>query len=539
MRVDYQHANITAGNESTVLRFTAADGTHACILVDSGDDVDLGSLLEDDEYLNAVLLTHSHIDHYRSLARNVRHSAPIYTSKATATILEHALPEAEQDNDLGDVSVALEALEPIDEWTSILNGLEVRPVSVGHTPGGSGFVIRFDDENTGGSVPDGEQHILVTGDFTTRPCAGFPGLGTSYPFDVDCLLLNVPTNDSYSTALNESLRTVLERAYTGSRVVVAASSLTGLHYATLLGRSTAALDLDLPIRLVGQAAKLYTALDYDVPGVQPTPVFDRPDAVLERGGITIAGPETPTTGSTERLLRAIADDPAAAFVQLTAGSGNSGSDTRCTTHSFRLSNHPSLETIDDVVRSTAPRAVVVKHATGATLNRFQRRFDRCFVWGTNDADVHRLYENGTWQAPGWITESAATRIRRRRWEAVRERPLGGPTRLSTERQQSIDLEAEGVDLEALEEPFSRDISESYARAVSEPESDGQDERSLEDELLARLESIETKLDASEETVTARVLSDGRDGQFLHLLDPAAIDAGDVVEITIKSRSLEQ
>lgn len=111
MRVSFQNANLRGGNESTLLRFTDGD-TGAVLLVDSGAGVDLDSTLAAGEYLNGILLTHAHIDHYRTLGKNVRHNAPIYTSPATAAVLERALPEAQQDNDLGDVDAVLAALEP-------------------------------------------------------------------------------------------------------------------------------------------------------------------------------------------------------------------------------------------------------------------------------------------------------------------------------------------------------------------------------------------------------------------------------------------
>ena len=553
MRVTYQHANIRGGNESTLLRFTTADGTRACLLVDAGAGVDLDSLLGEDEYLNAILLTHPHIDHYRTLARNVRHNAPIYATAATATVLERALPEAQRDNDLGDVPAALDALEPIDEWTSILNDLEVRPIPAGHTAGGAGFTIRFHVGTATDDPLHGEQHILVSGDFTTRPCAGFPGLPTSYPFDVDCLLLNVSTNDSYPSALNESLQVCLERAYAGSRVVVAASSLTGVHYATLLGHCTATLDREVPIRLVGQGAKLYDALEYDAPGVDAVTVFEQPDDVLADGGVTIAGPESPTTGGTRRLFQAIGDDPGAAFVQLAADEADR-SNVRCTTRSFPLANHPTPETIADVVRTVAPKELVVKHARGSTLNRYQRRFDRCFTWGTNDSDRHCLYADGEWQIPDWIADSTADRIRRRRWKTIRERPIDADASLPPCRRQSIDLEAEGVDLDALEEAFSGTVADPYtdtgARSErddsddgdpvdAEPEPEQRPERSFEDDVLSRLAAIESRLEPPAETVRARVLSDGANEQVLRLLDRTDLEAGDVVEISIERRSSDR
>ncbi len=553
MRVSYQHANVHSGNESTLLRFTTAEGTRACVLVDAGTGVDVDSLLADDEYLNAILLTHAHIDHYRMLAKNVRHNAPIYASPATATVLEQALPEARKDNDVGTVSDALDALEPIDDWTSILASLEVRPVSAGHTPGAAGFVLRFRDANAADGLVNGEQHLLATGDFTTRPCAGFPGLATAYPFEIDAVLLNVSTDDSYATALNDSLRTVLEHAYAGSRVVVATSSLTGVHYATLVGRVTAALDRDLPLTLVGQAAKLYEALGLDVPGVETERVFERPTAVLEQGGVTIAGPETPTRGSASHLLNAIEDDPAAVFVQLATGDTEAVSDVRCTTAAVELRNHPSLETIDDLVRDLVPKQVVVKHARGDTLNRFQRRFDHCFTWGTNDEDIHRLYEAGEWLAPGWIAESTATRIRTRQWEAVQTRSIDADVAVPAVQRRSVDLGAEGVDLEPLESAFARGSADPYAASATEaasptqpaPETDTSNDadESIEAELLDRLETIESKLDraANEEgeTVRARVLTAGDGEQFLRLVDQADLDAGAVVEITISASDSRQ
>ncbi|WP_226006700.1 MBL fold metallo-hydrolase [Natrinema salinisoli] len=564
MRASYQNANIHGGNESTLLRFTTEDGTQACILVDAGDGVDLDSLLADDEYLTAVLLTHAHIDHYRTLARNVRHSAPIYATPATATVLEHALPEARKDNDLGDVSAALDALEPIDDWTSILHDLEVRPVSAGHTPGGAGFVIRFYDEDGGNELLNGERHVLITGDFTTRPCAGFPGLESNYPFDIDTVFLNVSTDDSYTTALNDSIQTILERAYAGSRVVVATSSLTGVQYATLLGHVTAALDRDLPITLVGQAAKLHNGLELDIPGIDTREVFDRPAAVLESGRVTICGPDTPTRGSASRLLGAIEDDPAGVFLQIATGSAETVSNVRCTTRYVELRNHPSAETIDEFVRDLAPRHVVVKHARGETLKRFQRRFDHCFTWGTNDEEIHRFYRDGEWLAPGWIAETTARQIRTSRRDLVQDRPFDADGTLPPVRRGPVDLDAEGIDLDPLENAFSSASKDPYAAsdtdatpadieatatpadtdvetaaadpAVNRGGRDG--DGSVEAELLGRLEDIEAKLDSSEETVRARVLTDGDSEQFLRLLERANVDAGDVVEITISRPGTE-
>jgi putative mRNA 3-end processing factor len=103
------------------------------------------------------------------------------------------------------------------------------------------------------------------------------------------------------------------------------------------------------------------------------------------------------------LFGAIEDDPSAVFVQLTTGGIESVSGGSCTTHAFEVINHPTLETLDETVAELAPQHVVIKHATDGELNRFQKRYDKCFTWGTNDSHEHTIYKEGKWTAPGWLT----------------------------------------------------------------------------------------------------------------------------------------
>ncbi|WP_206538530.1 hypothetical protein [Natrialba magadii] len=51
-----------------------------------------------------------------------------------------------------------------------------------------------------------------------------------------------------------------------------------------------------------------------------------------------------------------------------------------------------------------------------------------------------------------------------------------------------------------------------------------------------LDAIDAKLECSKETVRARVLSGGERDRFLHLLDPAALEPGEIIEITGKTAS---
>lgn len=563
MHVSFQNTNVHSGNESTVLRFRMDDGTTACVLIDAGNGVDIDELLDDDEYLNAILLTHGHIDHYRTLGENVRHNAPIYTSPATASIVELALPEAQKNNDIHAVSTALDALEPINDWTSILPSLDVRPIPVGHTPGAVGFLFRFhDDTRDAAEFEDGAQYLLATGDFTTRSCAGYSGLETTLPIDIDAVLLNAATNEEYTTALNESIHTILEHGFAGSRVVVATSALTGVHYATLLGALTDELDRTLPIRLVGQAAKVWDALEFEASSVESHAVFSDVTEVLDSGTVTICGPEDPTLGSANRLLTAIADDPAAVFVQLTTGGTDAVSGVSCTSHSFELINHPTTDTLDETVRRLAPKHVVLKHATGNDLKRLQKRYNKSFMWGATDTREHTLYDDGVWVAPEWLSETAVQKIRMKQWQAVNEKPISRQSSLPPLGRTTVDLGAEGITVDDLVEQFSPQpilaghdaqspkvvrSAEAQLQAKAsgatrkETETtlvtDNSVEESFESTVLARLDAIESKLEHETETVQARVLS-GDGETFLQVLDDVDFAPGQVVELQIHRSTAE-
>ncbi|WP_049896608.1 MBL fold metallo-hydrolase [Natrialba chahannaoensis] len=541
MRVSYQNANPKQGNESTLLRFTDGE-THACILIDSGGGVDLDRLLGPDEYLNAILLTHAHIDHYRTLGKNVRHSAPIYTSPATAAVLEQSLPEAQKDNDLGNVTAALEAVEPIDGWVSLLDSLDVRPVPAGHTPGGAGFLLRFRDGSGSGATDSTlqptDQHILVTGDFTTQPCAGYPPLARSYPFDIDAVFLNVPTSDDTVETRNKAVRTILERAYGGSRVVLATSSLTGVQYAVLLAQIATDLDRQLPITLVGQTARVYDALALDIPGIETREVFDQASTVLDHGAITIGGPDDPTTGSAKRLLIEIHDEPADVFVQLTAGSADAVSNANCTTHYFEVSNHPSVDVIDDLVRGLAPKQVIVKHANRYGLRTFQRRYDRCFTWGVDDRNEHVLYEDNEWNAPEWIGEVTARRIRQKQWNAQQTHSFSTPANELSIGRTRVDLQAEGIDVEAIESMFAFPISNPYDEGATGSASQTEHEPNAGEPAAGTREHDTSSGDEATKAIPARVLGDGDGETVLHLLEQTELRPGQVIDISIPDQRIE-
>jgi putative mRNA 3-end processing factor len=577
MEFRYQNVNVTDGNESALLHFETADGRDAHVLLDAGSGVDIDQHLGQEEYLNAICLTHAHIDHYRSLGHNLKHSASIYTSPDTADILERALPAAAQHNTMGDTDAVREALTPIEDWTSILDTVDARPVPAGHAPGATGFLFRFRDETLEGELSPTTKYVLATGDFTIRPCAGYPGLATSFPNEVDALILNVATEDSFEEHLNDALETVLERAYAGSRVVVAAGALTGVHVATLLGTLVDRIGRQLTIRLVGQAAKHYDQLGYDVANVETVQTFSSPEDVLDAGTVTIGGPDTAATGSTERLLAAVGDDPGAAFIQLTADESDAVSTATCTTYQRPVMNHPSEEELVGLVDALIPQHVVVKHTAGTRLNHFQREFEKCFTWGTDDEHRHQLYADGEWEPPGWVSDNTVDRITSAHLAAKREASLEMGESFGSLTHGDIDLVAEGVDVDrftdefngiekppdpkpetmtaeatnggtavaemSTEKPESSGTSSECSSAEAKTETETVDTLTPDDTILARLDAIESRLDAveteieteTESAVTARVLSGGPGETFLRILDESDLEPGEIVEIQI-SRS---
>lgn len=551
MKFSYQVANPRTGGESYLLRFQGAiNGQTACVLVDSGRGVDLDSLLGEDEYLTAVLLTHAHLDHYISLSETLRHGAPVYVSEPTANVLENVLTEGEKNYDIGDSSDVLDSLSPVSDWTSLLSGVDVRAVPAGHVPGGAGFVFRFRDDEE-------YNHVFVTGDFTTRSAGGYPGLPTTFPADVDVLITNGTTRDTFEETLTDATATALRRAEAGSTVLLTASGLTGVSTAYRLGHLSDQLDCAVPVTLVGQAAKLYTDLGYDVPNVETVPVFDGVSGLLQRGAITIAGPEIPVEGSSRTLFSAVKDDAAATLVQLTGGATNPVESASCTVYDYELVNHPTLDTVDTVVAELDPIQIVVGHGTRRQLNRYRGRYDDGFVWLGATDDENVLYDDGRWLAPPWLDEAAADAIRRQDWRenGVRtgtsnakdwddvpavERSDESPPKLSTEGLRIDDLEAQFQSPTMTGESSpSADGDQSGGKpddsedtTDSEPAQEPLDDE-FRAELLGRLDDIESAVSDSDSRISARVVDAGDGVTLLRVLDAdTEFEHGEELELLV-------
>lgn len=450
MDISYEHANPRQGNESFLIRIGEEHTEMTpCLLVDAGDGVDTDVLLDDDEYLAAILLTHAHLDHYHSLGEAHRDGAPVLTSVGTASILEDVLTEGATQYGLSNTEEVLNRVEAISEWHNVLGEtLRVRPVPVGHAPGACGFLIRTIDG-------DDQVTMLATGDFTQRDAAGYRGFDAEAHADVDILFLTAATTAAFEENLTDIVATISERTNAGSRTLCTASGLTGVHLATLLAGVDEELEIDVPVILAGQVAKLYTALDYEYDRVKTVPEFASPDACFDHGAVTIAGPEVPVEGSSARLFDAIADDPSGSVVQVQGGNTDAatGSDFAGTISSHRFSNHPSEAVLDDVVETISPTHVVVTHQRGKSLERYKDKWNS-FSWATGSRGREILYRDGVYVAPPWVSEYVERQVRNRTGQFDAERAdaalLNAVDATPAAHQcGGIDLGQEGVDIEVL------------------------------------------------------------------------------------------
>ncbi len=541
MHISYQHANPFTGRESAVIRIEGLlpDQT-VCLLIDAGEGVDIDDLLEgDDEYLTAICLTHAHLDHYTTLAENLRDAAPIYTAPDTAAILADVIDAGGGFSDHQTRETVLNRLTPLEDWTTIVDGLRVRPVPAGHTPGATGILL---------SIKDGNEHrtILMTGDFTLRRAAGYPGFEPELPVDVDVLLLNAAASDDIETTLTETVSQLIQRALAGSTVLATTSGLTGIHLAYLLGHLAHQYDLYLPVTLVGHAGTLADRLGYDIPSVNTHIEFTDPDAVLESGAITIAGPEVPTRGETksaDRLFSAIEDDPGATLVQVLSGADSPVRTASCTVHDEFLSNHPSRDSIDTVVDQLMPVHVVVMHQTGPAADRYKDKF-ASYVWVTDDQTHHTLLNDHGWTPPPWVTSMTRKRVEssghttRRIGESFPDDDdnLSFPP---TDRYSDVDLTAEGLDIAVLTEHIpqltgdsSRVDASETTHGPSAPMTQKNEASTLQ-QVLDRLDKLENML--QEDRYPARVL-DTRDGVTILRVDTEIpdVNVGDTLGVVSES-----
>jgi putative mRNA 3-end processing factor len=567
MQVSYQHANPQNGRESFLVRFhDAIRDQKTCILVDAGDGVDVDDLLREDEYLSAILLTHAHLDHYRSLGSNLRDGAPVYASAETTNAIITRLDTDAEHANLDNPDDVRAAIEPISNWTTVTSDVRVHPVPAGHAPGACGFVVQFADGND-------HHHLLATGDFTVRRAADFPGLQTDLP--VDAVFLTAATRPDFRRQLTNAVATAVKRATAGSTVLTTASGLNGVQLAHLLSHVGSTDGWQIPITVTGHVATLWDAFEYGDPAVESVPAFGDPDGILDRGRITIAGPEVPVAGSSEQLFDAIADDAGATLLQVTSGAFDPVESAACTVVDYELSNHPNEDTIDAVVEELAPIHVVVMHQQGDAADRYKDKYDS-FVWATDDEELYTLYDDG-WSGPPWVTDATRRRVRSRLYRdgepdvgsAIDAGDIPLP---AVERKDDVDLEAEGIDtgrladelgvvVEAFETSPDEDVEagdddgvlvadgSSEPRPVEsvDPVAWSDDEERLEETITpcnppdtGAVRELRSRLDRIEDAVTgirtnATVVDAGSDVTLLRLADDSLRDElthGQAVQLAI-------
>lgn len=550
-RISFEHLNPHSGHETVLLRFEdgVADQT-TCILVDAGQDVSLDDTLAEDEYLGAVLLSHAHLDHYLSLPDVHRDGAPVYTSPATAKILGTVLDSGRENH--GFESAGIDQVEKhvsdLDNgWNSITESLDVAAVPAGHTPGACGFLIRFDDGF-------GPHHVLVTGDFTRRDAAGYPGFEVPEPIvaddvQLDALFLTQATSETAAEQFTRAVSTVLERIRDGSPTLVTASGLTGVHLAALLGdaRRRYLNDIERPIIVAGHTAKLYEDLEYDIPGVEPVSVFEDPRSLFERGSAVITGPEVPSNGGAERCFESINTDSNATLVQVHTGGFDPVETAACTTYSFELNNHPPQRVLDDLVADLNPFSVVISHSKNQDTSRYHEG-NYSFVWAPDYYEQHTLYQEGEWRSPDWISEAGRQRVRSHHPRTADSgETLDDGDLSSFARCDDIDLAAEGIDIDALPTiEASSNVPVVKADEVdvetATPKSEGDEleaaTKSSEEDSTPTRENLATRIDELEATLESLAVNEEPTQERLRL-STRIVDAGDdITLLRVQSNQLD-
>lgn len=447
MKISFTNANPRSTGESFLLKFdSSATESTECILVDSGADVDVSSLLDEDDHLAGILLTHAHSDHYLTLPVNSS-EVPIFTSPNTARLLPSVLQaNADPLGIDGDIEDVLENTRPVDEWVQVIPNVDVRAVPAGHAIGACGFVLCIDD------VEDiEEQHILVTGDFTRRPVAGNAGLPLGYPAEIDAVFFNTAMDNRGTEPLTESLNEIVESVLGGGPTLVAADGLVGLQYAHLITGIAEERNLNITIALVGQAASLYDCLDRDHHAITTVPCFDdeRRHEILSQNDVCIAGPNSLQSGSSKCLFEKVEDNPCARVVAVGSSVSEAGDPANISRYPYV--GHPSRERGEDVVKALHPKEIVIEHGN---FDRYGTIFDFGYTWARDDSTNYTLYEDGSWCPPEWVGETT-----RRRVEAAHYgNGMGGISvdndELYTEMWPSVEAtvttpEEEGVDLDQV------------------------------------------------------------------------------------------
>lgn len=478
VQVEYQNANYDHGNQSAAFFFEFDHETQKeGILIDCGPGVDFDRLLDEGEYLQAVLLTHLHLDHIQSLAKIAERETPIITTRDNEVLLDQMVKMDGHRLGIDDPEVVNELIRVVEsEWEQIRDDLEVRAIPAGHAPGAVGFLIRFKDEGDW-------FHILATGDFTLHGVAGNPGfdpqlsgclrmLDANSPImsgelaasadeqlSIGALLINVSIREDALDDLERGLATIVDRASDGSATLVATSALASIHVAALLDAINGELDQRIPVVLVGKAAAYYRALGWDLDTVSAIEEYEDPAELLRRGQVTIAGPEDASNGSSKVLLdtanRSAGDTTVIQFRN--AGSDPLPDTSWLTSYDFDYSMHPSEEDIDTLATTVEATQTLIGHTSDKrVLKAYRERGDDwgTFVWASYGHDRYEIFD-GMWLSPQWINDEVhLEEVSGRSYTHLRTSVRGDL--LPRLDREEVNLVSEGIDPGVFFDPDLRD-----------------------------------------------------------------------------------
>lgn len=438
MDIGYQYAN--KDRTSILLKFKGIFSNQTnCFLIDSGDGVDVDNLLGDNEYLSGIFLTHLHRDHYVTLGDNIQDGAEIYTSSLNYDLLKTVLSTADKHYEKSiPTKKILDSTTPVNGEQHLIGNLNLKTAPAGHTPGATSFYLQF--QNNGE-----KQTILITGDFTRRRVAGYPGLD---PKDADCIILTGATEENFRENITQATNSITEHSKSGSPTLVTSSGTNSIHIAYLLGHTVERQSGSTRISIVGQAAKIYDKLDYNVPNVDSFPVYNS-EQVINKNEITISGPETPTDGGSKQLFNEIKDNSNASLFQLISSDHKTISKNRCTVNKFEIRNHPSQKTVDQLIRTVDPIQIIITHQSGADLRKYRDKY-RSIVWANAEDRIHNFYVNNEWVAPDWMDRDVANRFlnKKRHQDAKLEIPDIETCKVDFTFQK-VNLGAEGLNINEI------------------------------------------------------------------------------------------
>jgi putative mRNA 3-end processing factor len=436
MNIKCQYAN--RSKTSVLLTIEGIlQGQSVNLLVDPGPGVDIDGLLGRDDYLTGILLTHLHMDHYATLGENMRDGAPVYTSQTNIDLLDVAVDDANQFvNTAIDKSETKRSATPVDDGVTIGGKIDVTAVPAGHTPGAIGFYLKV---SSGGET----ESILITGDFTRRPVAGYAGLP---PVDADLVVLTGATESDFEDNLTDAVTTAIRQGLSGSPALVTATGLNAVHFATVLGTAIEESNVDMGVSVVGKAAKMLDKLDINPPHVTAIPEY-APEDILSENPITITGPDLPTEGGARKLFTQIKDDPNAGAILLSGDEEADIGTYSCTLNQFRFSNHPTETAVDEYIELVNPREIFLTHQRGSELRRYRDKYS-AIVWAPRERKCYTLYRNGEWIAPFWVKEKAAKNLLKTTQETsnIEFRPAEGYT---LDAPEGVSLAAEGLDMSSI------------------------------------------------------------------------------------------